>query len=231
MTYRETSGSPARPLPALPGAAVEAAAVAQALHGTPLIGPDATEATTRAALPTAPVIHLATHGVLDPVTPLASAVMLADGEQLTVAELLSLRLNADLVVLSACETGTGRVAGGDELLGLGRSLIAAGARAAVVTLWPVNDQSAAVLMTRFQTLRAAGTPTGEALHAAVDWLRGLSLAQVEELFREFRSQVSADLNPAGDHIPAGVRAISRHPVTPSTPAHPLHWAPFVLIGL
>jgi CHAT domain-containing protein len=231
MTYRETPDSPARPLPALPGAAVEAAAVAQALHGTPLIGPDATETNTRAALPTAPVIHLATHGVLDPVAPLASAVMLADGGQLTVAELLSLRLDADLVVFSACETGTGRIAGGDELLGLGRSLIAAGARAAMVTLWPVNDQSAAVLMTRFQTLRAEGKPTGEALHAAVTWLRGLSPAQVEELFHEFRSQVSAELNPVGDQIPTGIRAISTRPVTQMTPAHPMHWAPFVLIGL
>jgi CHAT domain-containing protein len=232
MTYRETPDSLPRPLPALPGAAVEAAAVAQALHGTPLIGPGATEASTRAALPTAPVIHLATHGVLDPVAPLASAVMLADGGQLSVAELLSLRLDADLVVFSACETGTGRVAGGDELLGLGRSLIAAGARAAVVTLWPVNDQSAAVLMTRFQTLRAEGTPTGEALRGAVAWLRGLSPAQVAELFRELRSQIPAKLGPADDPVPAAVRAISTRPATHmTTPAHPMHWAPFVLIGL
>ena len=231
MTYRKTPDSPARPLPALPGAAVEAAAVAQALHGIPLIGPDATETRTRAALPAAPVIHLATHGVLDPVAPLASAVMLADGEQLTVAELLSLRLDADLVVFSACETGTGRVAGGDELLGLGRSLIAAGARAAVVTLWPVNDQSAAVLMTRFQTLRAEGKPTGEAMRAAASWLRGLTSAQVTELFHELRSQVSAEHDRAGDQVSAGVRAISTHPVAQMTPAHPMHWAPFVLIGL
>jgi len=231
MAYREVPDSPARPLPALPGAAIEAAAVARALHGTPLIGPDATETRTRAALPTAPVIHLATHGVLDPVAPLASAVMLADGEQLTVAELLSLRLDADLVVLSACETGTGRVAGGDELLGLGRGLIAAGARAAVVTLWPVNDQSAAVLMTRFQTLRAEGKPAAEAMRSAVDWLRGLSQAQVGDLFRELRAKVTTEPHPAGDQAPAGIRSISTHPVTPAAPAHPMHWAPFVLIGL
>ena len=210
---------------------MEAAAVAQALHGTALIGPDATEANTRAALPTAPVIHLATHGVVDPVAPLASAVMLADGGQLTVAELLSLRLDADLVVFSACETGTGRIAGGDELLGLGRSLIAVGARAAVVTLWPVNDQSAAVLMTRFHALRAEGKPTSAAMNGAVEWLRGLSPAQLTGRFHELRSQVSAELNPVGAQIPAGVRAISTHPVTPSMPAHPMHWAPFVLIGL
>ena len=231
MTYREVPDAPARPLPTLPGAAVEAAAVARALHGTPLIGPAATEAGTRAALPTAPVVHLATHGIVDPVSPLASAVMLANGDQLTVAELLSLRLDADLVVLSACETGTGRIAGGDELLGLARGLIAAGARAAVVTLWPVNDQSAAIMMTRFQTLRAEGKPTGEAIRSAMAWLRGLSSAQVTGLFWELRSQVLAESQPVAGQTPAGARTISTHPVTVSEPVHPSHWAPFVLIGL
>jgi CHAT domain-containing protein len=165
------------------------------------------------------------------VTSLGSAVMLANGEQLTVAELLSLRLDADLVVLSACETGTGRVVGGDELLGLGRGLIAAGARAAVVTLWPVDDVSAAVLMTRFQTLRAKGKPTADALRSAVRWLRGLSPTEVADLFHELRFQGPAELHPVGDRTPTGARAISTHPLIPSAPAHPHHWAPFVLIGL
>src|SRR5262249_46119860 len=231
MAYQEVPDSPARPLSTLPGAAVEAAAVALALHGTPLIGPAATEAGTRAALPSAPVVHLATHGIVDPVAPLASAVMLANGDQLTVAELLSLRLDADIVVLSACETGTGRIAGGDELLGLARGLIAAGARAAVVTLWPVNDESAAIMMTRLQTLRAEGKPTGEALGSAMAWLRGLSSAQVTDLFQELRSQVSAEPHPVGDQAPTGIRTISTHPVTRTAPVHPSHWAPFVLIGL
>lgn len=165
-------------------------------------------------------MHLATHGIVDPVSPLASAVMLANGDRLTVAELLSLRLDADLVVLSSCETGTGRIAGGDELLGLARGLIAAGARAAVVTLWPVNDQSAAIMMTRFQTLRAEGKPTGEALRSAMAWLRGLSSAQVTDLFQQLRSQVPAEPHPVAGQTPTGVRTISTHPATHSTPVHP-----------
>ncbi len=86
-----------------------------------------------------------------------------------------LDMDADLVVLSACQTGTGTPVGGDELLGLGRVLVAAGARAAIVTLWPVDDACTAVLMARFHAARARGLPSAEALQQTQQWMRGLTM--------------------------------------------------------
>ena len=88
-----------------------------------------------------PLVHFATHGTLDAETPLNSTVALAQHDELTVHELMSLRLDARLVVLSACGTGQGESTGGDDLLGLTRGLLAAGAQAALVTLWPVDDHA------------------------------------------------------------------------------------------
>jgi CHAT domain-containing protein len=216
------------PLRDLPGAAVEAAAVARVLGTTPLIGADATETAVRAALLAAGVVHLATHGVLDPDSELASAVVLANGDELTVAELLGLRLRADLVVLSACQTGTGKPVGGDELLGLGRGLLAAGARSALVTQWPVDDVSAALVMAEFHSLRAAGMPTAQALRAATDRLSGLTPQQARDKYAALREGL---LPNTSHHEQSGLRTISTAPPVTAAPyAHPLHWAPYVLIG-
>jgi CHAT domain-containing protein len=77
---------------------------------------------------------------------LQSAILLAEGGALTVSDLVGMRLDKPLVVLSACETGVGQTTAGDELLGLTRGLLAAGARAAVVSLWSVDDHSTSLLM-------------------------------------------------------------------------------------
>lgn len=122
------------PAGGLAGARVEARYVARLVPGARcLIGADATEQAVRAALPEARLVHLATHGYLDADVPQRSAVLLADGAALDVAELAGMRLAADLVVLSACHSAGGEPAGGDELMGLARSLLAGGARRVVVT--------------------------------------------------------------------------------------------------
>lgn len=217
------AGAPMRNLPA---AAVEAAAVARTLDARPLLGSAATEERVRTVLPAARTVHLATHGVVDPESPLASAVLLADGEQLTVAELVAIRLTAQLVVLSACQTGTGAVSGGDELLDMGRALLAAGAQAVVVTLWPVDDVSAALVMSRFHALRAE-LPTGQALRAATAWLAALTAEDARTASDRLRAQVGDD--PVQAAI-AGPLTISTLAPTVASYAHPYHWAPYVLIG-
>jgi CHAT domain-containing protein len=238
MSQRPAPESAPVPLAALPGARLEAEAVA-ALHGArPLVGPDATKSAVRGRLPDAAVVHLATHGLIDPTSPLASSVQLAQGEALTVAEILSMRLDADLVVLSACQTGTGARAGGDELLGLGRALVAAGARAVVVSLWPVNDACTAVLMSRFHADRVCGLPDDEALHEAQHWIRSLTMEQVhEELTHIARvGETTADYAPqelAATGLGAQRLVSTFRPVRPSpqlVPSHPMIWAPFVLVG-
>ena len=91
------------------------------------------------------LIHIAAHGAFSPADPLVSAVGLDDGP-LTVKELQELRLHAELVVLSGCDTGKSTTNGADEVLGLTQALLQAGARAAVVSLWKVDDESTAQFM-------------------------------------------------------------------------------------
>ena len=98
-------------------------------------------------------IHFATHGLFNPESPLKSALLLAkdatsDG-QLTVDKLYSMKLDADLVTLSACETGIGKIANGDDVVGLSRGFLYAGSRSIVASLWKVDDQATSYLMTRF----------------------------------------------------------------------------------
>lgn len=122
------------------------------------------------------ILHFATHGLLDDQFPGLSALAFsrydAQGRQvddflLGAYEIHGLELPADLVVLSACETGLGREAWGEGLLGLMRAFMAAGSRRVVVSLWPVNDMATAELMAIFyQRLLQKRLPAAEALRDA-----------------------------------------------------------------
>jgi CHAT domain-containing protein len=98
-------------------------------------------------------IHFATHGEFDADKPLNSALLLtADSEsdgRLTVDKLYSMKLNADLVTLSACETGLGKIANGDDVVGLTRGFLYAGSSSIVASLWKVDDLATSTLMTSF----------------------------------------------------------------------------------
>jgi hypothetical protein len=131
----------------LPHARAEAARVAARLGTSALLGGEATLAALGRLLPDADLVHLATHVRFDPADPLESAVLLADGERLTARAMMSRHLAAQLLVLSGCESGVQGVTSGDELLGLARALLYAGARSLVLSLWQVNDASSAELMT------------------------------------------------------------------------------------
>jgi CHAT domain-containing protein len=111
------------------------------------------------------VLHLACHGQFRADNPLFSSLKLADC-WLTVRDVDALKLNADLVVLSACETGVSRIAPGDELLGLARGFFSAGASSLVLSLWNVHDQTTIELMKCFYgEIRRAQSPAA-ALRAA-----------------------------------------------------------------
>jgi CHAT domain-containing protein/tetratricopeptide (TPR) repeat protein len=98
-------------------------------------------------------IHFATHGLLDANQPLYSYLLFApteiDDGFLTVNEVFGLNLNASLVTLSACQTGLGDLSHGDEIIGLSRAFLYAGATSVIVSLWSVADQPTALLMTMF----------------------------------------------------------------------------------
>lgn len=115
---------------------------------TLLLGTAATPAAVKTHLPVANLVHMACHGHFRQVAPMQSGLQLVGG-LLTAADILALRLQADLVVLSACDTGLNRLTHGDELFGLTRAFFAAGARSLLVTLWPVDDAAARLFMEFF----------------------------------------------------------------------------------
>jgi CHAT domain-containing protein len=148
-------GEPPEPvLDPLPAAEVEAKEITQVLGGQPLIGTQATESAVAKLMPKAQIIHLATHGLLgdfsDRVMP-GAVVLAASGQDdglLTANEIFEMKLKAELVVLSACQTGLGRITG-DGVIGLSRSFFKAGVPSVIVSVWKVPDAPTAMLMTEF----------------------------------------------------------------------------------
>lgn len=138
----------------LPDAQREAQAIArQAKNATLLVRHQASDAAFRQLAPQYPLIHIASHGQFASEAPLKSALLLApaagsDG-RLTVDKLYSLKLNADLITLSACETGLGKVNSGDDVIGLNRGFLYAGASSIVSSLWQVDDEATSMLMMSF----------------------------------------------------------------------------------
>jgi CHAT domain-containing protein len=128
-------------------------------------------------------LHFAAHGVVDEENPGRSGIILSLGGSdkedgiLQMTEIMRLKLGADLVTLSACRTGMGKVVSGEGVLGLSRAFIYAGARSVAVSLWNVNDTATADLMKRFYRGMNAGTPKDEALRQAkLDLLNGRQAA-------------------------------------------------------
>jgi CHAT domain-containing protein len=126
-------------------------------------------AATRASLfelgPRARLLHLASHARFRSDNPLFSSLQLADGD-LTFYDVFGLRLVADLVVLSGCNTGAVAVSGGDELHGLMRGFLYAGAPSLVISMWAADDIATAEIMTRFYSCLRDGMSKRGALTVA-----------------------------------------------------------------
>ena len=170
-------GEKPQQLPSLPGAEKEANAIAPLLNTKPLIGNQATKSAVEQLMSKARIIHLATHGLLDEYRGLGSAIALAPDSSykeeigkvnglLTAEEILDLKLNAELVVLSACNTGRGKITG-DGVIGLSRSLISAGVPSVLVSLWSVPDAPTAQLMTEFYQNLQKNPDKAQALRQAM----------------------------------------------------------------
>lgn len=120
-------------------------------------------------------LHFATHGLVDSRHPALSALAMSRFDEtgarrdglLRLSDIYGLRLNADLVVLSACETALGRDILGEGLLGLSQGFLYAGARSLIASLWQVSDRATSELMTTFYALMLdGGLPPAEALRSA-----------------------------------------------------------------
>ena len=163
-------GAPQQVLPRLPGAEAEARAIAPLLKTQAITGAQGTKAAIVQKMPQASIIHLATHGLLDDVRGLGSAIALApsgtDNGWLTAAEILDMKLQANLVVLSACNTGEGRITG-DGVIGLSRALISVGVPSVIVSLWAVPDAPTSELMQSFYQNLQSNPNKAQALRQAM----------------------------------------------------------------
>jgi CHAT domain-containing protein len=169
------------------------------------------------------IIHLATHGFLDSRRPMYSYLLMPSDDkndgQLTVNEIFDLNLKSKFVVLSACETGLGLLSTGDELIGLSRAFIYAGTPAVIVSLWPVEDASTALLMTRLHQYYSAGYRLQDALTLAQ---RDLINNNFEPSIKRGASSVNVVWDKALKYeIESGNKSKEKNPFS---------WAPFILIG-
>jgi CHAT domain-containing protein/tetratricopeptide (TPR) repeat protein len=245
----------------LPGTRLEVRALAALLpegRAEVLLGSDASEQKLGALaasgrLKQFRLVHLATHGMIDPAQAGWSALLLARDKlpgpeeqakltaagkkvptgRLTVETIANeWQLDADLVCLSACETGLGPEGGGEGLLGFSQVLLAKGARSLVLSLWRVDDTATALLMVRFyENLLGkrdglkAPLPKAEALREAKHWLRQLPRAEAEALAARLGK---GELRASEVEARPVVRAEGKGGDAPY--AHPRYWAAFILIG-
>jgi CHAT domain-containing protein len=151
--------------PHLPEVARELQQIAAGLGGRAELLPEATLDAVRQAAPRAAWLHLACHGHFRSDNPGFSALHLADGA-LSLHEVSRWRLQARLVTLSACETGVGRLRAGEELIGLVRGFLVAGASRVLASQWTVADDATADLMTHFYAALRTGTAPARALQQA-----------------------------------------------------------------
>jgi CHAT domain-containing protein len=155
----------------LPGAAREVAEVSRLFtRNTVYTGIQATKTQFLSTVASAPLLHIAAHAQVDLVDPLYSKILLANenGKQsfLEAREVLDTNMQRTaLVTLSACESGLGRIAQGDEVQGFTRSFLSAGVSALIASLWPVSDDAAELLMRTMYGELARGVDVQRAMQA------------------------------------------------------------------
>ena len=135
-----------------------------------IIGAEANEKNLREKGSHSRLIHIATHGSFRQDNPMFSGIRLGDA-YINLYDLYQLKLQAELVTLSGCATGMNVVSPGDELLGLIRGLLFAGAQSLLLTLWDVHDRSTSEFMTAFYRRFSVGQPNAVALQGAMQELR------------------------------------------------------------
>jgi CHAT domain-containing protein/Tfp pilus assembly protein PilF len=150
------------------------------------------------------ILHLATHAEFVPGSPEESFILFGNGDRVTLREVGSWNMsNADLVVLSACQTAVSGLGNGEEILGFGYQIQRTGARAAIASLWYVNDASTQTLMTAFYAALEQGWNEAEALRQA----------QIALIIGDFSAL-----------------GLSPDEISSESTSHPYYWAPFILIG-
>ena len=199
----------------LPAAKSEVEGLAKLFKGDFLYGSDANEAFFKHNAQNYAVIHLAMHGLLNTEYPILSSLAFTENGDSTednflqAYEISHLNLNAELVVLSACETGYGKFQQGEGVMSLARSFMYAGVPSLVVSMWQVNDESTSLIMQNFYLNLSKGMDKAEALRQA-------KLEYIE--------------NAGGGGGGRYGRPSVSTTTTATIAAHPAFWAPFIQLG-
>ncbi|NEP54352.1 MAG: CHAT domain-containing protein, partial [Moorea sp. SIO3C2] len=193
----------------LPYAGLEVELIADKIpNTTSLFDQDFTRAQTVPKMNDHNIIHLATHAEFVPGTPEESFILFGDGDRATLRDVATWSLqNVDLVVLSACKTAVGGAFGtGEEILGFGYQLQRTGARAAIASLWSVDDGGTQLLMNLF--------------YAA---LQDPNLTKAEALQQAQIAMLNGDMSDLIEARPELAKLADTY-------QHPRYWSPFILIG-
>ena len=166
----------------------EASHVAAVMEGEAWLGPVSKKERLQQVVPDYRWLHMACHGRFNAEKPLSSYLEIGQGERLTAEEILrSWHLSAELVTLSACQTGLNHILRGDEPMGLVRAFLSAGAKAILVTQWPVEDLPTFLFMRHFYGYLRRGEKPAAALHTAQIRLRTLRAHELRHLLADLTS--------------------------------------------
>lgn len=201
----------------------EADRVAELTTGRALAGPQKKKDALFKIAPTYRSLYFSCHGTFNADKPLDSALLIGEEEQLTAEEVLDkLEIrNCDLVILSACQTGLNHVQRGDELFGLMRAFMIAGASQLILTQWKVDQWSTRLIIEEFIRQTQPGVTIAEALHQSQLYLRELTRDEVLELLSDVPV---AEIDVYLEWLR------SNYESTDLVYADPYNWASFILIG-
>ena len=215
-------GNPITDLPPLPAAEQEAQEVSALFKKRLLLtGKQATKTSMKSQSPKYDLLHLSTHGEMIELNPLKSNLRFTPSEKddgkLTVSEIFDMEIKANLVTLSACETGLVRGEGGDfpqgdDLVGLSRAFIHAGAPAVIASLWMVSDESTVELMRAFYRNLKSMSKSEALRKAQLDLMKSSIRFHVER----GSGGITQSINYQQDML--------------IECSHPYFWAPFILLG-
>lgn len=173
MSCTYTNHQPPFNLTELDGAAAEVAALGRIFEGDYYSKEGGTEKTLKEEIANYGILHLATHGIVNYDYPMASCLLMSleEGEKkddgiLYAYEITNLPITANMVVLSACETGMGKIHTGEGVMSLARAFMYAGAPSVVMSLWQVNDGATSIIMSKFYTYLKEGIAKDIALQKA-----------------------------------------------------------------
>jgi CHAT domain-containing protein len=215
-------GNPVTDLPPLPAAEQEAQEVSALFEKRLLlIGRQATKSSMKNESPRYDLLHLSTHGEMNESNPLKSNLRFTPSEKddgrFTVNEIFDMEIKANLVTLSACETALVKGEGGDfpqgdDLVGLSRAFIHAGAPSVIASLWKVSDESTVELMRSFYRNLKTMSKSEALRKAQMDLMKSRV---------HFRVERSAGGSSQGIKYPQDMTIEC---------SHPFFWAPFILLG-